>query len=192
MKYLKLYEAWESFYTKYSLNNYLKIHHPHDDLSSITVFDCVAFTNADYRLTSLDGIEKLPNLISFNCNHNNLTSLKGVENLKKLNILSCTNNKLRNLDEVINLKKLMALHALHNDWEYPLQQRLIDRFGFNDIYTYGNIKKFKTYEFQKKCLTEHPERYKELEECAGILPEIKEEFPALVRGTEWGFFDLEK
>lgn len=51
------------------------------------------------------------------------------------------------------------------------------------------IEKIQSYEYQKEILTLFPERIGELIPF-GFNEKIKKEFPALVRGTEWGFFDL--
>lgn len=48
---------------------------------------------------------------------------------------------------------------------------------------------FSSYEYQKELLTNHPERIDELKEY-GLHNKIKQEFPSLARGVEWGFFDL--
>lgn len=104
MKYLKLYEAiWE-----YSFREWFEKYYSYDDVKYIIDINC-----SGKKLTSLEGIEKLTNLVLFHCYENyDLKTLKGLENLTQLKYLSCYCCNLTSLEplkDLINLEKLYCL-----------------------------------------------------------------------------------
>lgn len=179
------------------------------DLSEITEFSC-----SSENLKDLVGVEIFPNLRALWCNHNFLQNLKGLEKLinletlvcnnnsivdlipiENLNLknLNCTNNKLKKLENIEKLLDLKEFECEMNNWIEPIPKEIMNKFfytyGLAQLYTYDQEREFKSYNFQKQFLTNHPEKAQDLKPF-GFHPEIKKEFPALVRGSEWGFFDL--
>lgn len=133
---------------------------------------------------TLKDLENLVNMEHLECNDNNLDNLKGIENMKKLDMLTCDDNNLKNLEEIRELSSLEYVSCKNNPLEYPLW---IENCNFH--YDDGKETYFKTYDFQKKFLTEYPEKVSDLKQI-GYAEGIKQEFPSLFTGMEWGFFEL--
>lgn len=204
MKYLKLYEGFLNniFFGKdktlqdYINNGRIKI--------NVEVLDCYnllinsldgieKFTNLKYLrcqgncLESLQNIKNLINLVEIDCRGNNLRNLKGIENLINLEGLYCTDNLLTSLDGIENLNNLRSITFDERFIKHPT--KLPNLLHINTTYNKNLIEKFKSYECQKEFLIKFPNKFDVLIPY-GIHAKIKEEFPALVRGSEWGFFDL--
>lgn len=137
------------------------------------------------NLENLEGVEKLINLTDIYVWNNNLKDLKELKNLINLKTIYCEHNNLINLNDIINLLNINYVSSGDNPWEYPIPIRFLNE----STYTSGQINRFKTYELQKDFLTKYPERADDLKPF-GFHEKIREEFPDLVEGIEFGFFGL--
>jgi len=98
MKYIKTYEQVTNEYTFSDLFS--------DKFDPANIFE---YTCLREELTSLDGIENLPNLTYFDCGINTIKSLKPLKILKNLESLYCSNNEItsfKGLEELVNLKNI--------------------------------------------------------------------------------------
>ena len=140
------------------------------------------------KLTHLPYLPK--NLEVLYCSYNELTYLPVLP--KTLNALYCDNNKLSSLPELP--ENLVDLYCRNNLWEEPIRKEYVEKFEFDEtseIYTKKQIKMFSSEDFQRKFLTEKPERYGDLS-CLGITvhPKIRKEFSWIFEGEGMGFFNL--
>ena len=69
------------------------------------------------QLTSIVGLENLPNLELFYCYNNQLTSIIGLENLPNLERFDCNNNRLNMIPEIEHLINLGWLNCQDNQLE---------------------------------------------------------------------------
>jgi len=134
----------------------------------------------------LTTLEFSPEICDFvYCSHNYLTSLKGCP--KKINgIFSCSHNKLTSLEYCPEYVREMFI-CNDNNWTNPIPHDLVEKFSFtiNDLYTFEQKKKFRSYKFQKQFLTEYPEKYKDLIQI-GYHKKIKDEFDWLFNAADMG------
>jgi hypothetical protein len=77
--------------------------------------------------------------------------------------------------------------AIKNDWDKHIPMDIIQNNGINiyGLYLDEQKEKFGSYKYQKEFLTEHPEKYKELE-YFGYNDKIKEEFDWLFNAVDMG------
>ena len=73
---------------------------------------------ASSNLTSLDGIENLINLETFDCSYNKISSIEGIENLVNLTYLDCSHNELTSLKGIEKLSKLELISYSDNKLKY--------------------------------------------------------------------------
>jgi len=138
------------------------------------------------KLTSLIGA---PETISgnFSCEYNNLKSLKGIQNTIIEGDFNCSNNKLTSLDFLPeNIEG--TLFCDHNNWTYPIPDHIVVKYNidYTNIYTSEQYEYFESFEFQKKFLTEFPEKYNDILLYFGYADGIKEEFDWLFNAVEMG------
>lgn len=212
MKYLKLFEEYKPFSNKMTFKEYLKkyvtnknvelmqcseIDFSEGNLDGIENSTAVAHSLkilycCTNNLRSLKGIENITTLTELFCYDNHLESIKEVENLKNLDTLMCYDNNIKSIgDEVKNLPRLRDFRCMNNPLEFPLPAEVGDKFKLSNLYNEKTLNEFSSYEFQKRFLTEQPEKFMDLKHI-GFNEKIKIEFPSLISGVEWGFFDLER
>ncbi len=123
-----------------SINNYNYVFAP----SNKTLSDTTAlklgnenYTDDEYKISTLKGIEYFTNLIELDCTYNKLTELDLSKNVN-LEFLDCRNNELTFLD--VSQNKLKALYCDDNVLEIktPLKDLPIDSVHFPD----ANFRKY--------------------------------------------------
>ena len=140
------------------------------------------------------------------CDHNELTSLPELP--KSLISLYCHKNKLKELPELP--KTLLRLEIDHNKFEYlpelpdslvtffchknnwkePIKIEIMKKFNL-EPYTSRQIDLFNSENFQRKFLTEKPERFQDINyDYLSVRPIIRKEFAHLYEGEDMGFFNL--
>ena len=143
------------------------------------------------RNNLLTSLPELPNtLTSLDCYGNELTSLPKLPN--KLEYLNFADNKITHLPELP--ESLEYITWWGNDWKEPLKYEDMNRFdeqqstgGYND----EQFVLFNSEEFQRKFLTENPERFRDLTILdLEIHPTIRKEFNYIFEGEGMGFFEL--
>ena len=165
----------------------------------------------------LTELPELPSsLIELYASNNYLTKLPKLPD--SLIILDCVDNDLTELPELTNNLKSVSI-GTNNNWNAPIPYNWMAKLKSRGedvphyvysliIYTREQIKEFISYEFQKKFLTENPERYKDLEQFTfsplgndiytswilssypndfnGYADGIEEEFDYLFNGVDMG------
>ena len=201
MKYIKSYKLFESKKTFLDISG-----HGYKTIP-LKLSDSLIYINC-----SQNNLSKLPNLPKnlekLICSNNKLTELPelpkyldelDVDNNKIIKLpklpntlisLDCSHNKLT---ELLKLpKNLENLYCFDNNWKEPLNFDIIRKF-YIQPYTKNQKYLFNSENFQRKFLTEYPEKFKNL--CVGDLeihPLIRKEFSYLFEGEDMGFFDLIK
>jgi hypothetical protein len=97
-------------------------------------------------------------------------------------------NKFEYLPELPD--SLETFYCHNNNWKEPIKIDIMKKFGL-EPYTNKQIDLFNSEGFQRKFLTEKPERYGDLS-CLGITvnPKIRKEFSWIFEGEGMGFFNL--
>jgi len=194
MKYLKYFENTEidvSYKNKEALNWYLPFN---DDVIKIDCSNCKFIEKLPELPKKLDilscynnsliELPKLPDtLTTLYCGENKLTILPELP--QTLESLICSDNMLEYLPEIP--VSVALLKCDQNNWKNPIKYDIINRFLFEsyDVYTQEQIKKFRTYEYQKDFLTNTPEKYKDLYPI-GYIFEIIQEFDWLFNAVNMG------
>jgi hypothetical protein len=138
------------------------------------------------ELKSLKLLQIPKNIIgNLNCSNNKLTSLEfGPETIS--GDFKCSDNILTSLEHCPNyVGEMFFCH--HNNWTNPIPYDIVQKFSFtiNDLYTSEQKEKFRSYKFQRKFLTEYPEKYKDLIQL-GYHKKIKDEFDWLFNAADMG------
>ena len=125
-----------------------------------------------------------------NCEDNKIEELPELPDT--LRHLICSNNRLKKLPKLP--ENLLQMDCHNNEWEEPIKIEIIDRFylyGNSSPYTKNQIELFNSEEFQRKFLTENPERFRDLTILdLEIHPTIRKEFNYIFEGEGMGFFEL--
>ena len=138
-------------------------------------------------------IDKLPDgLVELYIHNNDLTYLPKLPST--LQDLGCGDNNLKRLPDLPDSIKWFCCHS--NKWEEPIKKKYIDLIKPDNLPgTYSNkqIELFSSEEFQRKFLTETPDRFEDLS-CCGITVNvvIRKEFSYLFEGENMGFFNLKE
>ena len=171
MKYIKNYKIFEKNQTSLSFSDW-----GYRELPELP-------PNMTHLFCSHNKLRVLPELPKtlkrLDCDNNELIELPTLPpNLKDLN---CSYNNLKKLPELPDT--LEELTCNYNDWEEPIKTEYV--FKFKIMYTPLRRDMFRDENFQRKFLTEHPERFKDLEvNQIGIQPIIKKEFAHLFEGDD--------
>ena len=83
-------------------------------LSSAEISKVIYLSVNNAKVSSVKGVEKFTNLVSFYCSGNSIKSLDVSKN-KKLQYLSCSNNKITSITGLGELKDLTYLYCLNNN-----------------------------------------------------------------------------
>ena len=214
MKYLKNHEGFLDFFSKkredYYSENFTKLHiyNEYSKLKKIPKV-CLPFPDSlleiDARENYLTELPELPpNLTRLSCVKNKLDKLPELPD--SLEILDCSENDLIELPKLPKNLKSCGV-GINNNWNAPIPYNWLEIMKSRSedvqnyvysfiIYTPEQIRKFKSYEFQKQFLIEQPERYRDLEQFnshtfrgeknSGYAPGIEEEFDYLFKGEDMG------
>ena len=83
-------------------------------LSSAEISKVIYLSVNNAKISSVKGVEKFTNLVSFYCSGNSIKSLDVSKN-KKLQYLSCSNNKITSITGLGELKDLTYFYCLNNN-----------------------------------------------------------------------------
>jgi len=136
------------------------------------------------KLTTLKGLD-IPKYVDgdFECDGNNLTSLEfGPEYVGGK--FDCTGNKLKSLNFCPDFVG-GGFECGDNNWTKPIPYETIKKYNIDTgvLYNHEQYERFSTYEYQKKYLTESPEKYLDLLPF-GFGSKIKEEFDWLFNAID--------
>ena len=91
-------------------NNGITSLHGVDMLPNLKILKCDL-----NKITSLEPIKNLTNLIELGVDYNKITSLDPIKNLKNIKLLRCGYNELKSLDPIKNLTNIEILYCDGND-----------------------------------------------------------------------------
>jgi hypothetical protein len=133
----------------------------------------------DNHLTTLKGG---PEYVggNFNCSNNQLTTLEFCPKIINGD-LDCIGNNLTSLDFFPDIVD-GNFYCHDNKWVIPIPYNIWLKTR-SEPYTNDQLYMFLTYDFQKEFLTNHPEKYKDLEPI-GYNKKIKEEFDWLFNAID--------
>ena len=112
--------------------------HARKNLSSLQSLKILSIQSN--RLTSITGLNDLPNLEELYISHNALTDLSGLENNKGLRVLDFSNNKVTKLEGIAHLTQLEEVWASSNGLSSfeEVERELADKEKLETVYFEGN------------------------------------------------------